>query len=252
MLFTKALVKECERLGVQFEFNKRVTSLEVDEGVVKAVLCEDDVLELDDGDQLVVAAGSWSPKLFWFADLFVPVYPMKGYTLIMDLPPAGDKLRPADKDLPNGTIFDEYMYTARLGERVRMASMGEFAGWDTHPNADVDASFRTRALAQQPQLRPLIERAKTRCGLRPFVYDGIVMLGKLPSLENAFINVGPGFNGWKVCVGAGEVVASQMDGTTLDTLDPSSNKAFDVAMLTPRERVSVAPYFARMCIDKWF
>ncbi len=30
-------------------------------------------------------------------------------------------------------------------------------------------------------------------------------LGRLPTLSNAFVNVGPGFNGWKICVGAGQV-----------------------------------------------
>ncbi len=57
-------------------------------------------------DQLVLAAGSWTPRLLWHAGLYLPVYPMKGYSLIMDLPREGDKRRPRDGELPRRIISD--------------------------------------------------------------------------------------------------------------------------------------------------
>ncbi len=57
-------------------------------------------------NQVVFAAGSWTPRLLWHAGLFVPVYPMKGYSLAMDLPEEGHPQRPREEDLPRRIISD--------------------------------------------------------------------------------------------------------------------------------------------------
>ena len=68
-------------------------------------------------------------------------------------------------------------YTSRLGpDRVRLASMGEFSGWGSSPAAEVDAAFRRRSREQQPGLAGLMEGTGTKCGLRPFVNDGIILV----------------------------------------------------------------------------
>ena len=38
-----------------------------------------------------------------------------------------------------------------------------------------------------------------------------MFLGQLPGMENGFVNVGPGFNGWKIAAGTGEFLARVMD-----------------------------------------
>ena len=38
-----------------------------------------------------------------------------------------------------------------------------------------------------------------------------VFLGRLPGIKNGFVNVGPGFNGWKIAAGTGEFLARVMD-----------------------------------------
>ena len=38
-----------------------------------------------------------------------------------------------------------------------------------------------------------------------------MFLGQLPGIENGFVNVGPGFNGWKIAAGTGEFLARVMD-----------------------------------------
>ena len=58
-----------------------------------------------------------------------------------------------------------------------MSSLGSFCGWDTAPNPSVDSDFRRRALQQQPALKGMIDDTVTKCGLRPFVNDGLVMVG---------------------------------------------------------------------------
>ena len=38
-----------------------------------------------------------------------------------------------------------------------------------------------------------------------------MFLGRLPGMKNGFVNVGPGFNGWKIAAGTGEFLARVMD-----------------------------------------
>ena len=95
--FTSKLAEESQRIGVTFKFNTKVTSLELQQNGdgdgdgkrISALVTDNEVIEVPDQAQVVVAAGSWTPRLLWYADLFVPVYPMKGYSVIIDLPPKG-------------------------------------------------------------------------------------------------------------------------------------------------------------------
>ena len=38
-----------------------------------------------------------------------------------------------------------------------------------------------------------------------------MFLGRLPGMKNGFVNVGPGFNGWKIAAGTGEFLARVME-----------------------------------------
>ena len=38
-----------------------------------------------------------------------------------------------------------------------------------------------------------------------------MFLGQLPGIKNGFVNVGPGFNGWKIAAGTGEFLARVID-----------------------------------------
>lgn len=138
-------------------------------------------------------------------------------------------------------------YASRLGDRVRMASVGDFCGWNTSPDPEIDAIFRKHACDRLPDLSDIIAATETKCGLRPYVNDGIIMLGRLPSLDNAFVNVCPGFNGWKICVGAGEVIARMVYG---------GHGGYDgdgdaVELISPAGRVKTAPLWSSICIQRW-
>ncbi|CAM9429467.1 unnamed protein product [Phaeothamnion confervicola] len=142
--------------------------------------------------------------------LYTPIYPLKGYSIAFHLPPKGSPERPPERELPQRIVFDKYTYSSRLGDEVRVTSVGEFCGWKTRPDADVDAAFRHQAKLHMPQLSQFLDATPTRCGLRPFAADGILLVGRIPQLANLSVNVGPGFNGWKVAIGAGRVLANAL------------------------------------------
>ena len=40
------------------------------------------------------------------------------------------------EDLPTRIVSDKYMYTSRLGDEIRITSIGEFSGWSTQPTPE--------------------------------------------------------------------------------------------------------------------
>jgi glycine/D-amino acid oxidase-like deaminating enzyme len=160
----------------------------------------------------------------------------------MDLPETGGR---PETDLPQRIISDKYIYTTRLGQQVRVASMGEFDGWTTKPTQHVDSRFRAEATKKFPRLAEMMAISPTRCGLRPFSADGIVLLGRLPQLENCSVSVGPGFNGWKTAVGSAFVLADMLEHkSTAHAYD-----GFDVTSLMPTS-VTSAPILSRLALAR--
>eukprot|EP01063_Lacrimia_lanifica_P033687 TRINITY_DN6066_c0_g1_i1.p1 TRINITY_DN6066_c0_g1~~TRINITY_DN6066_c0_g1_i1.p1 ORF type:complete len:481 (+),score=187.40 TRINITY_DN6066_c0_g1_i1:137-1444(+) len=191
--------------------------------------------------EVVVAAGSWTAPLMATAGYYVPLYPMKGYCVVMDLPPEGHPERPREDLIPTRTLIDKYIYVTRMGEQVRVASMGEFAGWSTHPDPVVNDVFRIESALHLAPLAELFHRTPTRCGLRPYVADGLLMAGRVDNAANLSVNVGPGFNGWKVAHGAGHVLASAIAGEGADAY------GFDPAAFSPSPRVKECRFWNAIC-----
>ena len=67
-------------------------------------------VEVAPGDQVALAAGSWTPQILWHAGLYLPIYPLKGYGLIMDLDKAPEgAARPPEKSLPCRVVSDSVL-----------------------------------------------------------------------------------------------------------------------------------------------
>jgi D-amino-acid dehydrogenase len=184
-------------------------------------------------------------------DLYVPVYPLKGYAMTVSAKEAlqqNPTLR--QKDLPSRIVCDKYMFTTRLGkDDIRITSIGEFSEWSTTPTPQVDQEFRREASRQFPQLKDLIAKAKTRCGHRPFVNDGILLLGACDTHDNLYVSCGPGSNGWKLALGSGEVIERLVSGQTTGSM--AQELDFDPTAFSPAGRVLKAPLFAKLCRARW-
>ena len=88
------------------------------EARVEKIITEEEVLSIEPGVEVVVAAGAWTPLLLSTMGLFCPVSPMKGYRVAMDLPPHGSSLRIAEEDLPKRMLGDGKLDVTRLGDQV--------------------------------------------------------------------------------------------------------------------------------------
>lgn len=256
--FTEELAERCAKdpnLDVTFFYNTRVkgvttaTSADNRKRKVTQLQTNRGIIDIPDDAQVVVAAGAWTPHIASLMDLYAPVYPLKGYAMSVSAKEALSSLALKPNDLPTRTVSDKYMYTTRLGDEIRITSIGEFSGWSTQPTSDVEKEFRQEAVRQFPQLASLIKEAKTKCGHRPYVSDGILLLGRVDTFDNLLLSCGPGSNGWKLAMGSGEIVERLVAGQTEDEI--TSELGFDCHAFSPAGRVPHSPVFAKLCRARW-
>ena len=113
----------------------------------------------------------------------------------------------------------------------------------------VEQEFRREAIRQFPQLEAFIKDADVKCGHRPYVSDGILLLGRVPSFSNLLVSAGPGSNGWKLAMGSADIITKLTSGMTED--DISNEFGFDAHSFSPAGRVLHAPLFTKLCQARW-
>ena len=212
--FTSALGGLCREAGVTFRFSEAVKSIDVDGGRIESVTTSEERLQ---ADGYVIALGSASPALLRKIGIKIPVYPVKGYSLTIDI--AGWNNAPTVPMLDDG----KKMGIVRLGDRLRLAGTAEFTGFDTSLNAARGANLVNGVTELFPDC-PNVNEGRHWAGLRPMTPDGIPILGRT-SFDNLFLNVGHGHLGWTMAAGSADVIASlvadeqaaiDLDGLTLD------------------------------------
>lgn len=256
--FTEELAERCAndpKLDVTFLYNTRVKGATTSPSGnqnrrVTQLLTNRGVIDVPDDAQVLIAAGAWTPHITALMDMYAPVYPLKGYAMSVsaeNVLASKESLEP--KDLPNRIICDKYMFTSRLGDEIRVTSIGEFSGWNTSPTPDVENEFRREAVRQFPQLEMFISSAKVKCGHRPYVSDGILLLGRVDTFDNLLVSCGPGSNGWKLAMGSGDIVERLVSGKTEDEI--SEELGFDAHSFSPAGRVVPSPIFSKLCRARW-
>jgi D-amino-acid dehydrogenase len=200
-LFTTALARLAQGLGVQFRFRTQVASLQADaDRVTGVVLRNGEVLR---ADRVVLAMGSYSRDLLLPLGLDIPVYPVKGYSLTV---PIADASR-----APVSTVLDETFKIAltRFDQRLRVGGMAELAGFD----ASLPQARRETLELVTSQLFPCgeLQQASFWSGLRPMTPDSTPIVGAT-RWRNLYLNTGHGTLGWTMACGSGKLLADLMTG----------------------------------------
>lgn len=195
-LFTRRLAELArERYGAVFRFKTSVTGLDVEGGLVKAVLTDQGPVFCD---AAVLSLGPESSLLARKIGIDVPVYPVKGYTATI---PIDDDKGPT----MGGVDEDRLIAYSRLGNRLRIASTAEFAGYDrSHRPADFATMFKTAH-----DLFPgAVDESKAIlwAGLRPMMPGSVPVHGKA-RYDNLYLDTGHGHVGWTMACGSGKLTA---------------------------------------------
>jgi D-amino-acid dehydrogenase len=201
-LFTNALAKLAEGLGVQFRWNTEIDQLtQGPDGRISGVRihnADGSAAETLQADRYVLALGSFSRPLLQSTGLNLPIYPVKGYSLT--IPIVNEALAPVS------TVLDETYKIAvtRFDQRIRVGGMAELGGFDRQLRPQRRATLEMVV----GQLFPGgdLPKAEFWTGLRPMTPDSTPIIGKTP-IANLYLNTGHGTLGWTMSCGSGKLVA---------------------------------------------
>jgi D-amino-acid dehydrogenase len=201
-LFTERLGALCrDRLGVTIKLGARVTALRAGSDRIDAVVTGDGPLT---ADAYVLALGVGSAAIARTAGVSLPIYPAKGYSSTFPLRAGG--LAPT---VPG--VDEQWLVGwSRMGDRLRLTSTAEFAGYDwgwTPRDFNNILRFARDVFADAVDF----ERGEYRACLRPLTPDGPPILG-LGRHRNLFFNCGHGHMGFTMACGTARVVADLMSG----------------------------------------
>ena len=206
--FTSGLADACARLGVACRYGQEVRALASEHGKVRVSVGEDSAVF----DAVVICAGTASRALAAMLGDHVNVYPVKGYSITVQLDDGASRAA-----APQVSLLDDAtkLVSSRLGEdRLRVAGTAEFNG----VNHDIRAD-RIRPLLQWvQQCFPDVNTRKVIpwAGLRPMLPAMLPKVGpgKAPGV---YYNTGHGHLGWTLAAATAEMVA--------EAIAPSSSAA---------------------------
>ncbi|MGE4238520.1 D-amino acid dehydrogenase [Hydrogenophaga sp.] len=188
--------------GVRFALDTPVTRLQRSGTRVVAADTPQGAIE---ADAFVAAVGTASHRLARSLGLRVPVYPLKGYSLTLDVNDTpGAAPHVSETDAARKVVF------ARLGQRQRVAGMAERVGDDTAIPAARIASLMATARDIFPDASPC-EDLRPWAGLRPATPTGLPVVGRLPGgPSNLLFNTGHGALGFTLAFGSAQRIAAQL------------------------------------------
>jgi D-amino-acid dehydrogenase len=200
-VFTQNLASLAAAAGVEFRYGTTIEGLATEGDRIGGVVTQTGKLT---ADRYVVAMGSYSPILLRSIGIFLPVYPVKGYSITLPIVDAAMA--------PVSTVMDETYKVAitRLGERIRVGGTAELAGYSARLRSPRRATLAHSVGDLFPKGGDL-SRASFWTGLRPMTPDGTPVVG--PSrYSNLFLNTGHGTLGWTMACGSGRVLADLISG----------------------------------------
>jgi D-amino-acid dehydrogenase len=200
--FTHGLAAAAARLGVQTLYGQEVVRLRSDGSSASVTVRGEWGEQTLRYDGLVVCAGVKSRAFAAQLGDRVNVYPVKGYSITVNLLDAQSQVA-----APQVSLLDDAakLVTSRLGpDRFRVAGTAEFNGYNKDIRAD--------------RIRPLVEwvnqcfpGVSTRqvvpwAGLRPMMPDMMPRVGR-GHAANVFYNTGHGHLGWTLSAVTADMVA---------------------------------------------
>ena len=201
-LFSTEVYKKCVEMGVNFEFNTEIKSLQISNDKIASVSTDSGEIK---ADCYSVSLGSYSTKILSKIGIEIPIYPVKGYSITLPVL--------SNEDAPQSTIMDEKNKIAitRLGDRIRVAGMAHLT--------DFDKNLRTKSLDSLmsgldllfPKSYESSKETNFWTGFRPSTPDGTPIIGPTP-FNNLFLNSGHGTLGWTMSAGSGKLLSNLVSG----------------------------------------
>jgi len=188
--------------AVDFRFGTRVNRLTLSNGRLARLETSQGAIE---ADAFVLAGGYESRALARSVGVDLPIYPIKGYSLTVDV--ADDRAAPRASitDYANKVVY------ARLGGKMRIAGMADIVGPDRNLAAERVAQLVRQAQATFPGAADWSGDLNAWTGMRPATPSGRPILGA-SGIPNLALNVGHGPLGFTLAFGSAVTVAAHLAG----------------------------------------
>lgn len=203
--FTTGLAAAAQRHGAVTRYGAHVTGVRADSSGATLSCHIDGQATQERHDAVVICAGAFSRALAAGLGDHVNVYPVKGYSVTVQLDDAASQAA-----APNASLLDDAtkIVCSRLGaERFRVAGTAEFAGY----NRDIRAERIAPLMDWIHQCFPQVEtrRVIPWTGLRPVMPDMMPKVGRGRS-PRVFYNTGHGHLGWTLSAATADMVAQSV------------------------------------------
>ncbi|MDH5435091.1 MAG: FAD-dependent oxidoreductase, partial [Gammaproteobacteria bacterium] len=166
--FTVGLFEKLKSMkSFSYHSGEKVTGFGVKNNRVNFVKTEAGEIEVD---SVVVALGIDSYELMKAIGIRLPIFPLKGYSVTLDVNPDYPEIPVTDSD--HKIVF------TRLGNQLRIAGFLDFDGWDTKIKEERIKYMIDYARLLMPEAADYDNIKQKWCGLRPASADGLPIVSK--------------------------------------------------------------------------
>ena len=194
--FMPEMVAYLKSKGVQIFANEAVKDVEVKNQVISKVITDK---AMYDADEVVMAAGSWSPLLIKKLGIKIPIQAGKGYRINVEretnitVPSILCEAKVAVTPMTGFTRFAGTMEIDKINHRINPVRVNAIANAAT--------KFYNGLEIHQT------EKDAAECGLRPCSPDGLPYIGKSSKCANLTIAAGHAMMGWSLGPVTGKLVS---------------------------------------------
>lgn len=214
--FTEALVAAARRLGASIR-HARVTGITQSGGRVTGIELGGETVP---AGSVVFAMGPWTAEASDWLDFDIPVYPLKGQILRLRIDGPLHQV-----GFSNGE--GDYLVPKRSG-LVYVGTTEENVGFDTSPTGEARRNILAFANRYVSNVSEAEVVEQTVC-LRPMSRDEVLIMGRVPGTEGAYVATGHGRSGILLSTGSGRAMAELIAGGRSECLDLTP---FDPARFT--------------------
>jgi len=199
-VFLKLLSDRVRAMGCEMLEKMPVTGFESAGGKVRVVKTASAGFE---AEQVILAAGAWTPSVARDLKLNIPIQPARGYSLTMS----------ATKQMPSQALIlgERRIAVSPLGGLLRFTGRLEIGNYSMEPNPlwiqRIESFVR-----EYIQVDEKLDIKETWAGLRPVTPDGVPVIGRSPRHSNLVLATGHAMLGLSLGPGTGQVVTELVNG----------------------------------------
>jgi D-amino-acid dehydrogenase len=184
--FSVKLVEKLKEMGVKFHFDQKIEKIDTSEGKISRVITDKNEFQ---SDLFVLSLGAYSSLLAKEIGIKLPIYPIKGYSITVDIK--------NEEKAPGNSVTDYYekVVYSRIGNKLRAAGTAEFAGYDDSITGR-RINMLKRSTKKYFPYSGDIDNAESWACLRPSTPDSCPVIGKSDRFKNLYFNTGHGTLGW--------------------------------------------------------